>query len=79
MDEPAANPKESMPLPRVAWVASAGTLQMLGQVLRPQAIALIDEMVELTAICPLGAETTELPTPPLEIIHYQPSPLRRRH
>ena len=61
-----------MPPPRVAWVASAGTLQMLGQVLRPQAIALIDEMVELTAICPLGAETTELPTPPLEIIHYRP-------
>lgn len=32
----------------------------------------MDQMVELTAICPLGADTNEIPAPPLEIIRYQP-------
>ena len=32
----------------------------------------MDQMVELTAICPVGPDTNELPAPPLEIIRYRP-------
>lgn len=72
MDQTTAKP-EGNPRPLgVAWVAPAEPLQHLGRVLRPLTTALMDQMVQLTALCPLGADTNELPAPPLEIIRHQP-------
>lgn len=55
---------------RVAWVASHNTLDRLGRTLQPLAIGLLDEMVEVTAICPTGSTTSELPSPPIEVMSY---------
>jgi len=59
---------------RVAWVAGANTLEEYGQVIQPLAVGLLDELVEITALCPQGQDTQELPSPPVEILSY----VRRR-
>lgn len=73
VDQTTAKPEGNPQRLGVAWVAPAKPLQHLGRVLRPLASGLTEQMVELTAICPVGADTDELPEPPPEIIHYQPA------
>ncbi|MCK4275002.1 MAG: glycosyltransferase family 4 protein [Phycisphaerae bacterium] len=53
---------------RVGWVASDQTIESFGRILAPLAVGLMDELVEIVAICPLGAEIGELPSPPVELI-----------
>ena len=72
VDQTTAKPQRNPQPLGVAWVAPAKPLQHLGRVLRPLTTALMDQMVELTAICPLDGDTNELPAPPLEIIGYPP-------
>lgn len=55
---------------RAAWVAAPDTPSALGRVLQPLAIGLMDEMVEVTALCPEEADVRELPSPPVEVLPY---------
>jgi len=58
---------------RVGWVAGSETLRQLGRILQPLVIGLMDEMIEVVALCPDGAAgTEELPTPPVERVVYAP-------
>jgi len=63
---PSSPPREI----RVAWVAGPGTLDRLGRTIQPLAIGLIDELVKLMVICPMGEPCEELPSPPIEIMRY---------
>ena len=66
-------PAEDSPQPRpvrVGWVAGPRTLDRFARTLGPLAIGMLDELVHLTAICPEGIDTRQLPTPPIEIIPY---------
>jgi glycosyltransferase involved in cell wall biosynthesis len=56
---------------RIAWIASAGAIERLSCVLQPLAIGLIDELVELTVICPEAGEVRDLPCPPVEVIRFR--------
>ena len=59
---------------RVGWVAGSDTLGQLGRILQPLVIGLMDEVIEVVALCPDGASgTEELPTPPVERVVYAPS------
>ena len=53
---------------RAAWVAGPNTLDQYGRVLQPLAIGLMDELVDIMALCPEGADGRELPSPPVETI-----------
>lgn len=55
---------------RVAWIAGEDTLERLSRILRPLAIGLLDELIELVIICPSRAEADEFPSPPLDIIRH---------
>jgi hypothetical protein len=55
---------------RVAWVAGPRTLKNIGRILQPLAIGLLDELVELTAICPQAADVQRFPSPPMRILCY---------
>ena len=58
---------------RVGWVAGSDTLLQLGRILQPLVIGLMDEVIEVVALCPDGASgTEELPTPPVERMVYAP-------
>ena len=57
----------------VGWVAGPTTVEEYGRSLQPLAIGLMDELVEVLAICPQGADVQELPSPPVETIFYGPS------
>ncbi len=68
-----SEPVTAEPLPRairVGWVAGPTTLAEYGRALQPLAIGLMDELVEITALCPEGADAQELPSPPAEMIPY---------
>ena len=67
----------SSPL-HVGWVAGKDTLDSLAPMLNPLAVGLMDELVELTLLCPRQADLGELSGPPTEIVRYSPSfwPLR---
>jgi len=71
-DKSAVSParQESPRRIRVAWLSGSETLRRFGRTLQPVAIGLMDEMVDLVALCPHGADVRELPSPPLEIIRY---------
>ncbi len=72
--EPAPQPEAPEPpkVPcRVAWLAGAGTLERLAPTLKPLAIALIDELVELHVFCPPEADARMLPSPPVELVRYE--------
>ncbi|HUT61629.1 MAG TPA: glycosyltransferase family 4 protein [Phycisphaerae bacterium] len=61
----------SAPRPlRVAWVAGPQTLEDYGRILQPVAIGLLDELVELTAVCPERADAGALPSPPMKLVRY---------
>jgi glycosyltransferase involved in cell wall biosynthesis len=53
---------------RVAWVAGAATAEQFGRALQPLAIGLMDELIEIVALCPEGANVQELPSPPVETV-----------
>jgi len=55
---------------RVVWVATARTLERFSPVLKPLAIGLMDEAVELTLLCPPQADLRGLPCPPMDVIHH---------
>lgn len=57
---------------RVCWVAGADTFASMGRTLRPLAIGLMGEMVDLIVAAPVGADLREVPTPPVEVVHYPP-------
>jgi len=58
---------------RVCWVAGADTFASMGQALRPLAVGLMSEMVELIVAAPVEADLREVPIPPVEVVHYPPS------
>jgi glycosyltransferase involved in cell wall biosynthesis len=64
---------------RIAWIAGRQTLEELSRVLQPLAIGLLDELVEVVAVCPQRPEMVELPSPPLEILRYEPSHMWPMH
>jgi glycosyltransferase involved in cell wall biosynthesis len=67
----ASAPALPAPTPvRVAWVAGPRTLEEYGRILQPLAVGLLDELVELTAICPQAAGVERLPSPPVRILRY---------
>jgi glycosyltransferase involved in cell wall biosynthesis len=55
---------------RIGWVAGEETIERLSRTLKPLAIGLLDEPMEITAICPNRAIITDLPSPPIEIVRY---------
>jgi len=57
---------------RAVWVAADRTLERLGRTLQPLAIGLMDELVEVTAVCPADSDTRELPSPPVRVLRYGP-------
>ena len=66
---------------RVAWLAGPGTLLRLERTLHPLAIGLIDEMAEITCLCPNTTAEGVLETFPFESFRYPFSkwlPMRRR-
>ena len=58
---------------RVAWVAGSATTEQYGRALQPLAIGLMDELIEITALCPSGADVQELPSPPVETVFFGPA------
>lgn len=60
---------QSPPL-RVGWVVGKKVIERFGETLRALAVGLMDELVELFAICPHDADPASLPSPPLEIIPH---------
>ncbi len=57
---------------RVGWIADTGTLDHLARVVKPLAVGMLDELVELVAVCPRAANTGEIPSPPVEVLSYGP-------
>jgi len=55
---------------RVAWVAGRTTLADLERTLQPLAVGLLDELIELVALCPSHADAGALPGPPVDIVRY---------
>ena len=55
---------------RIGWVAGEATIEHLSRTLQPLAIGLLDEPMEITAICPQRANVSDLPSPPIEIVRY---------
>ncbi len=55
---------------KAAWLAGPDTPSALGRILQPLAIGLMDEMVEVVALCPEQADVRELPSPPVDILPY---------
>jgi glycosyltransferase involved in cell wall biosynthesis len=49
-----------------------GSQRVLGRVLQPLAVGLLDELVGLTLICPSEAELGKIPCPPAEAVFYPP-------
>jgi len=72
--EPQSTPAPAAHGIRVAWVAGPETPASLGRTLQPLAIGLMDEMIDLVALCPQEADVRDLPSPPLEVIRYTPPP-----
>ena len=56
---------------RIGWVAGPDTLGELSRTLRPQAVGLFGELVDLTALCPDGSNVLALPSPPVRIVRYR--------
>lgn len=54
----------------VGWVAGRRTLPEFGAILKPLAIGLLDELVDLVAFCPAGVDAAPLPSPPIRIVPY---------
>jgi glycosyltransferase involved in cell wall biosynthesis len=76
--EPQARPQAEQPRPqrvRVGWIAAPGTLDHLARVIQPLAVGVLDELIDLVAVCPREANTEEMPSPPVEVVPYRP--LRR--
>lgn len=76
--QPVTEPQAEQPLPkrlRVGWVAAPGTLDHLARVVKPLAVGLLDELIDLAAVCPQAANAGEIPSPPVDIFAY--GPLRR--
>jgi glycosyltransferase involved in cell wall biosynthesis len=55
---------------RVGWVAGPETLDLYGRSLQPLAIGLLDEVIDVAALCPQQCDVQELPSPPIEILRY---------
>ena len=54
----------------VGWVAGRETLRQFGSILKPMAIGLLDDLVELVAFCPAGVDPAPLPSPPIRLVRY---------
>lgn len=52
----------------VAWLVTDGLTERIICSLGPLAVGLIDELVNLTILCPEGAGTQGIPSPPAEVI-----------
>ena len=55
---------------RAAWLSGPDTPSALGRILQPLAIGLMDEMVDVVALCPQQADVRELPNPPVDVLPY---------
>lgn len=51
-------------------MAGRGAVERLVRVLRPLAVGLMDELVDVTVFCPGDADLEDLPSPPVEIAPY---------
>lgn len=75
-DVPARPARQVEPAPpgplRVGWLARSGTLERLGRILESLSVGLVDELIDLTAFCPEGADVGGLSSPPVEIVRYRP-------
>jgi len=58
---------------RVAWVAGERTLGRLAPMLKALAIGLVDAPAELVVLCPAGESCEALPSPPLDVVPYEPA------
>ena len=68
---PAEAPLSPAPKPlRVTWVAGPRTLEEYGRILQPLAVGMLDELIELTAVCPEKSDCSRLPSPPARLIRY---------
>jgi glycosyltransferase involved in cell wall biosynthesis len=63
-------PAPTVPL-HVGWIAGPETSERLGRTLQPLAIGLLDELIRLTVFCPHGSNLPALPSPPVEVVHYE--------
>jgi glycosyltransferase involved in cell wall biosynthesis len=55
---------------RVGWVAGPRTFDWFGQMLRPQAIGMLGELVRVLAVCPAHVDAAPIPSPPFEVLRY---------
>ena len=55
---------------RVGWIAGRDTLEYYSRILKPLAIGLMDELVEVVIFCPQQAEAEDYPCPPLQVVRY---------
>lgn len=55
---------------RVAWVATGQVLEALSATLNPLAVGLMDELVEVTLVCPIAFDPATLPAPPIDVIPH---------
>jgi glycosyltransferase involved in cell wall biosynthesis len=61
----------TVPPVRVAWVAGRGTFDRLSAVLRPLAVGLMDEVVEVLVLCPASADGSQVPSTGHEVLRYR--------
>lgn len=55
---------------RVAWAADPAGLARMGRTVRPVVAGLMDELVDVVALCPQRYEELPLPCPPVEILRH---------
>jgi len=55
---------------RVGWVVSAKAVNLLGRMLGPLAAGLLDELIQIVAVCPRNGYASELPSPPIEYLPH---------
>jgi len=63
-------PADLPPRIRVAWVAGAHTFERRGRFLRPLAVGMMDESVDIELLCPEDAADVEVPSPPVAVTRY---------
>jgi glycosyltransferase involved in cell wall biosynthesis len=54
----------------VAWLMAPGTRRLMGRILEPLAIGLLDALTQLILVCPDQEEAKGIPSPPAEVVFY---------
>lgn len=58
---------------KVAWIAGDDTFAKMGRTLKPLAIGLMGEMIDVVLLVPARADVREVPSPPVEMIDCPPA------